>query len=85
VAAAAGEAALTAGGAAGADAYPMRKVECPQCRQSEAVPSDKIYDTAQYQKFSAKAKRTFGFLNLKLTCKSCGKQFKYEDVPPSGD
>jgi hypothetical protein len=58
-----------------------KKVTCPQCRQSEDVPSNKIYDPASYEKFSATAKRRFGFLSMKLTCRSCGKQFTYEDNP----
>lgn len=55
-----------------------RTVACPQCRQAEDVPSNKIYDTGQYTRFSATAKRRFGFLTLKLTCRSCGKRFTYE-------
>ena len=57
---------------------PRKSVACPQCRQSENVPSDRIYDPGQYKRFAATAKRRFGFLTLKLTCRSCGKQFTYD-------
>jgi len=63
------------------EVIPMKRIACPQCRLSEEIPSNMIYEPGQYTKFSARVKRSFGFLNLKLTCRSCGKEFKYEGAP----
>jgi Protein of unknown function (DUF2569) len=64
---------------------PKRRVACPACKKSEDIPSNRLYDSRQYQRFSATTKRSFGFLKLTLTCKNCGKTFIYEDECGSGD
>jgi hypothetical protein len=58
---------------------PKRRVACPACKDSEDIPSNRLYDSRQYQKFAATTKRSFGFQKLTLTCKACGKTFVFED------
>jgi len=52
-------------------------ITCPECKQSEVIPLDKLYDIAQYKKFSADIDKTpFGAQMLILKCKNCEKQFR---------
>jgi hypothetical protein len=60
---------------------PKSIITCPECKQSEGIPSNNLCDISQYKKYSVAVKSTFGFQTLILKCKSCGKQFKYDDIP----
>jgi hypothetical protein len=58
-------------------------ISCPECKQSEEITSDKLYDVAQYRNFSADVTSSFASCKITLKCKNCGKQFKYNKLEVS--